>query len=298
MDDWYYQRGGATFGPISARQLLALRDRGSLSEETLLRRGLNGEWSPFQEAGLSEIVAQEPPPIPTAAPIPRPPSLPQPSTRRLVTESPSGWLWFFGIAAILLLTAHALVLAMNAFSFALVMLPPVELPDAVYQALNFCSEGLILSTLFFFVSLIIWQGAAFSSLARVYGENNVSHGSGSGFWWLCPFANLVMPFRCLRVMRHLSRRLREAPSSEPSASLSVLGIQTAFIAATVLRVLGKVSEPNKTQVDLAAQGANPFLSMLFDLALAALALQLAIFVLMNLIQQVRLFRSAQGDSAL
>ncbi len=296
MDDWYYQRGGATFGPISARQLLALRDRGSLSEETPLRRGLSGKWSPLKEAGLSDIVAQEPTPNPTPAPMPRPPALPQPSTRRLVTESPSGWLWFFGIAAILLLTAHALVLAMNAFSFALVILPPMDLPDAVYQALNFCSEGLILSTLFFFVSLIIWQGASFSSLARVYGENNLPHGSGSGFWWLCPFANLVMPFRCLRVMRHLSSRLREAPASEPSASLSVFGIQTAFIAATVLRVLGKVSEPTKTQVDLAGQGANPFLSMLFDLTLAALALQLAIFVLMNLIQQVRLFRSAQGDS--
>jgi hypothetical protein len=297
MDDWYYQRGGSTFGPISARQLLALRDRGSLSEETPLRRGLSGEWSPLKEAALSEVVAHEPPPIPATAPMPRQPSTTKPSTGRLVSDGPSGWLWFFGIMAVILLTAHALVLSMNAFSFALVMLPAVELPDLMYQALNFCSEGLILSTAGFFLCLILWQGAAFSSLARVYGENNVPHGSGSGFWWLCPFANLVMPFRCLRVMRHLSRRLREAPGAEPSASLSVLGIHTAFIAATVLRVLCKVSELPKTQVNLASEEANPMLSMLFDLALAALAFQLAIFVLINLIQQVRLFRSAQDDPA-
>ena len=214
-----------------------------------------------------------------------------------MTDGPSGWLWFFGITAVILLTAHALVLSVNAFSFALVMLPPMELPEVMYQAQNFCSEGLILSTLFFFVSLLLWQGAAFTSLSRVYGENNVPHGSGSGFWWLCPFANLVMPFRCLRVMRYLSRRLRETPGAEPSASLSVFGIQTAFIASTVLRVLCKVSEPPRARVDLASEGANPLLSMLFDLALAAFALQLAIFILINLIQQVRLFRSAQDDPA-
>lgn len=215
MDEWYYQRGGATFGPISAGQLLAMRERGTLADETRLRRGLTGEWSELKDAALASAAAMPPvlpPPLP-AGPRPAIPS--RPGTGRQVSGGPSGWLWFFGVVAVILLTAHSLILTMNALSFALVILPPVELPEPMIVLVNFCAETLILSSVIYFISVIIWQGTAFASLARVYGENNLPHGSGSGFWWVTPFANFVMPFRCLRVMRHLSRRLRDAAGAEP-----------------------------------------------------------------------------------
>lgn len=295
MEEWYYQRGGATFGPMTASSVLALRQRGSLSDETLLRRGLNGDWIPLLQAGLNEAIAALPPLVPPPAMVQRPPSAQRPGTARVVPDGPSGWMWFFGISAVMLTTSHALVLAVNGASFVLAMLPPLELPDVAVTLFNFCSEALILSSLFYFVSIIIWTGAAFASLARVYGENHMPHGSGAGFWWIVPFANLVIPFRCLRVIRHLSRRLRDAVGTETSPSLSVLGIQVAYIATTVFRVLDKVSSPSAPMFSTNAENANPFFAMMLDFTLAAFALQLAIFILINLIQQVRLFREARPE---
>lgn len=292
MDEWYYQRAGATFGPISAGQLLALRERGTLTDETRLRRGFTGEWIEFKDVALAGAAATPPvlpPPIPA---IPRPASSSRPRSGRLVPGGPSMWLWFFGVLAVILLTAHSLILTMNALSFALVMLPTVELPEPMIVLVNFCAEALIFSSVLYFVSVISWQGAAFASLARVYGENNLPHGSGSGFWWVTPFANFVMPFRCLRVMRHLSRRLRDAAETKPGGSLLVLGIQLTFIASTVFRVIEKVAAPFGGHSEMEPGSDSPFLAMMWDLSLAAFALQLAIFILINLIQQVRLFHEA------
>jgi len=296
MDEWYYQRGGATFGPISASQLLALRERGSLQDDTKLRRGLAADWIELKDAPLADAV-NHPPPLP-AQPMAatRLPVSTRPGTRRLVPGGPSGWLWFFGVAAVLITGAHSLVLMMNALSFALALLPPLELPYPMILFVNFCAEALVFSSVLYFASIIIWQGAAFASLACVYGENNLPHGSGSGFWWLAPFANFVVPFRCLRVMRHLSRRLRDVTASEPSSSLSVTAIQVAFIMATVFRVLEKVASSSTGFSGVASESANPFLAMMLDLSLAAFALQIAIFILINLIQQVRLFRDAGHES--
>jgi hypothetical protein len=101
-----------------------------------------------------------------------------------------------------------------------------------------------------------------------------------------------MPFRCLRVMRHLSRRLRDAAGTEPGSSLLVLGIQLTFIASTVFRVLEKVASPFGGPSEMESGSDSPFLAMMWDLSLAAFALQLAFFILINLIQQVRLFHEA------
>lgn len=293
MDEWYYQRGGATFGPIGARQLLALRERGSLSDETLLRRGLTGDWTALKEAALSEAAATLPPPLPPPMAAHPSPVTTRPGTGRLAAEGPSGWLWFLAVCAVMLTACHGLVLVVNGLSFVLATLPPLELPDMAVTLFNFCSEALVVSSLLYFVSIIIWTGAAFASLARVYGENNVPHGSGAGFWWIVPFANLVMPFRCLRVIQHLSRRLRHAVGVETSPSLSVLGIQVAYIATTIFRVLDKVSSPSAPMFSTSAENSNPFFAMMLDFTLAAFALQLAIFILINLIQQVRLFDEAR-----
>ena len=293
MDEWYYQRGGAVFGPISADQLLALHARGSLQDDTMLRRGHAGDWIELKDAALADAASRTPPlhaPPPMAGP--RSAASTRRGTGRLVPGGPSGWLWFFGVAAVLMTTGHALVLVMNALSFALAILPPLELPAPVIQIVNFCAETLAVSGVLYFASIIIWQGTAFASLARVYVEKNLPHGSGSGFWWLAPFANFVVPFRCLRVMRHLSRHLRDVPGMAPSPSLSVTAIQVAFIAATVFRVLEKVAAPSREFSSLTTESSSPLLAMMLDLSLAAFALQIAIFILINLIQQVRLFQEA------
>ena len=43
-DDWYYQTGGQTFGPMSAESLKAGAKSGRLSREGLIRRGREGKW--------------------------------------------------------------------------------------------------------------------------------------------------------------------------------------------------------------------------------------------------------------
>lgn len=72
----------------------------------------------------------------------------------------------------------------------------------------------------------------------------------------------------------------------------MLGIQVTFIASTVFRVLEKVAAPSGSPFEMESGSASPFLAMMWDLSLAAFALQLAIFILINLIQQVRLFHEA------
>jgi hypothetical protein len=293
MDDWYYERAGATFGPMTASQLLALRERGSLSDETRLRHGLTGPWIPFHEAALHEMRTALPPPGPPPLAGERPAASSRSRTTRGVPDGPSGWFWFFAVTAVMLTALHSVILAVNGLSFALSMLPSLDLPEVAASLLNFCSGALVISSILYFASVIIWTGTAFASLTRLYGENHVPHGGGAGFWWIVPFANLVMPFRCLRVMRHLSSGLREPARMQPAPSLSVLGIQVSFIATTICRVLDKVSSPSSPVFGSGPASAHPIIPMMLDLTLAAFAFQLAIFILINLIQQVRLFREAQ-----
>ena len=42
--EWFYQVMGSQVGPVSSAELLALAQRGTITYDTLVRKGTNGDW--------------------------------------------------------------------------------------------------------------------------------------------------------------------------------------------------------------------------------------------------------------
>lgn len=290
MEAWYYKRAGSEFGPISGEELQALFQRGKVTRETEVRKDESAKWIPVAEAtGVTLSQPAVPPPLPPAHP-----SFPQTIAPVKTASGPTVWLWF----SALLFVVDLVVLGFIQFVFsvyALFLLAGITgLPDWFVQCVNALDSVLIWPRAAMFVLLILWQGCAFGSILRLYDEGRIQHGRGSGFWWITPVANLFMPFHCLRELRWFSRKRRDVHESGIPAGVVVWLIQAVIILNIIVtfadKLVAAVTSAKPDAVDEAMSTVSTSLNLVSNLGGVAQVLLLTVFVLHNLIHQIRLYR--------
>lgn len=295
MEEWYYKRADSEFGPISEAELHVLLENEKEAAEIQIRRNASEEW-----VSAAPPVAQRPPSVPPPLPQSIPPqSRPLASAR--IIGGPSGWLWF----SAMLLVIDLVVLGFMRFVFAmyaLFLLAGVTgLPDWFIQCVNAFDSRVSWSVAAMFLLLILWQGCAFGSVLRLYSANLLQHGRSSGFWWITPVANLFMPFQCLRELRWASQKKRSKPESDISAGVVAWLIQGSIIFNVLIAIADKLVEAANSAASDGAEVATSTLATALNLTsnLGGLVQSclLTLFVLRNLIQQIRLFRGWNAPEA-
>ncbi len=290
MEEWYYKRADSELGPISDAELHALLEREKNAAEIQIRRNASEEWV---SAAVALPVTQRPPSVPPPLPPPLS-SQPRPTPPVTTFAGPTGWLWF----SAMLLVIDLVVLGFMRFVFAiyaLFLLAGITgLPDWFIQCVNAFDSGVTWPVAAMFVLLILWQGCAFGSILRLYSTSLIQHGRGSGFWWITPVANLFMPFQCLRELRWASQKKRSAPESGISAGVVAWLIQGVIIFNVVVAVADKLVEVASSAtpegVEVTTSTLSTALNLASNLGGLAQACLLTVFVLRNLIHQIRLFR--------
>ncbi len=290
MEEWYYKRADSELGPISEAELRALLEQEKNAAEIQIRRKTSEEW-------VSATAVQPATQRPLSVPAPLPPAIPyqsrpQPSVR--IITGPTGWLWF----SAMLLAIDLVVLVFIRFVFAiyaLFLLAGITgLPDWFIQCVNAFDSRVIWPQGAMFVLLILWQGCAFGSILRLYSEGLFQHGRRSGFWWITPVANLFMPFQCLRELRWASQKKRSTPESDISAGVLAWLIQGVIIFNILVAIADKLVVAASSATPDAEEATTTTISTAINLAsnLGSLVLAglLTVFVLRNLIHQIRLYR--------
>ncbi|MBX7208207.1 MAG: GYF domain-containing protein [Verrucomicrobiaceae bacterium] len=308
MDEWHYKRGDASFGPISGEVLIGLRERGRLTGETLVRRDGDDAWMPLRLADPAK-------PVPVAAnedgPLPPTPKDPAPEVRSVYAPPgtplrvgagpvPAGlWCAAALVAAVLLTVA-----LQHAADVALVLWhlnsqgDGAGPPAALTVWLASCSEALAPFAIWLsfgrLLALVFWQGQAFAALRRLYGDAMLHHGPASGFWWFAPFANLVMPFFCLRELRFLSRRQREMPQSGVPFGTLLWCVEGSLLAVVCGRLFAAIEHVQQRTHAVRFDPSVESIKCWFAVAEVAFCVLLATFIIHNLARQVRLHRTWKG----
>lgn len=300
MDDWHYKRGEAEFGPMNATQIRALKERGTLKSDTLVRRAGTSEWLPLAAADLG-TVEKAPTPRPDAEAAHDSPAFaevyaPPRASAREPLKVPRPLIATAALLSLMLLHVGVLRVA----EVVLIGLHQQDLETAMpitrvlwnLTTLIYEIAGNSLDWMFIplFLALMAWQGCAFAALRRLYGDAMLVHGPASGLWWLLPLANLVMPFLCLRELRHLTRRQRHRQQIGipfgPLLWVFEINLVVSMLLNWVLnrrdRAMDGLSE------SLILDSTTMTLSLIASLAGAVFCFTMLAIVTGNLRQQVRL----------
>ncbi len=290
MDEWYYKRADSEFGPISDAELRALLEREPNTVEIQIRRNASDEWI---SAAAALPVIQRPPSLPP----PLPPNIaapPRPTAPVKTMAGPTGWLWF----SAMLLALDLIVLGFMQFVFAIyalfLLVGITGLPDWFIQCVDALDSRVIWPRSAMFFLLILWQGCAFGSILRLYAEARIEHGRGSGFWWITPVANLFMPFHCLRELRWASQKRRVASENNIQAGVVTWMLQAVIILNTLATIADKlVLVASSVEADTQEESTSTLataINLTSNFCGVALAGLLTVFILRNLIHQIRLYR--------
>lgn len=300
MDEWHYKRGEAEFGPMSAAQIRALKERGTLKPQTPVRRGGTSVWLPLAAADLSSTVA-ETPPVPGAGDEPDSPGFaevyaPPKAAAREPLKVPRPLLATAILLSLILLhmgvlrLAEVVLIGLHQQDLETLSSPVQWLLEAAALAYVFGGDSLDWMFIPLWLALMAWQGCAFASLRRLYGDAMLKHGPASGLWWLAPLANLVMPFFCLRELRHLSRRQRQ----RQQIGIPFGPMLWVFEINLVISLLLKwVLNSNERAMDgftesLVLDSTTMTLSVITALTGAVFSFTMLVIVMGNLRQQMRL----------
>jgi hypothetical protein len=296
MDEWFYKKGESVYGPVSARLLATLKERGSLNQATLVRQGNQQDWMTLTEVTLQMV---EPETDTSREAPPTPPSSTAPATQRRPPQSIPFHLWTGTLLSVLVTSAYLVISILSLAAMKTVFLNETVESDMMVNLLNWCLSWSDSLYWVFLAALVIWQGCAFASLNRYYGDNFIPHGNGCGFWWAVPVANLFMPYRCLRILRFLSRKdrheiVRDMPAGK-LLKLVQLVFVLLFLSSKVEWVvsLRHVFVSSYGMVLTPPQEATPkqYIAAMATESLTALFAGLVIvLVLNNLVHQRRLYR--------
>ena len=287
MDEWYYKRSDSEFGPVTDVELQGLLALEENPAGIQIRRNASEEWVYAAEAGLlPQRSPSVPPPLPPPVPVA---AAPTPAVRMMA--GPGGWLW----SSVMLLAMNLIVLGFMQAVFAIyalfLLLGVTGLPDWFTQCVDALNSRVIWPQAATFVLLILWQGCAFGSLRRLYDDRRLEHGRGSGFWWITPVANLFMPFHCLRELHWASRKQRTTLETVANAGLVAWLIQTTIILNVICSVAHKIMTLSAASNPEAAESTvSTALNLTSNLTGVAQASFITLFVLRNLIHQIRLYR--------
>ncbi|MFO1485038.1 MAG: GYF domain-containing protein [Verrucomicrobiaceae bacterium] len=306
-DEWFYKRGESTFGPVSSTLLAGLMQRNKLMGSTLVRRDGCEDWTPLSQVtlnvpptpaphGLSQEQDSFASNLPGAAVVYAPPK----SAPIMPEPGPPTSLWTAMAITSIFLVFYIFVWISKALIHLSHIISPEKWPDWLYELGNILAEHLspipqIAATLGKLLLLVIWQGCAFASIRRLYGDAMLRHGPASGFWWITPIANLFMPFFCLRELRHLSRKRRDLPQEGPPFGPLLWTLE-------ILIGLGLVGSVCKAWLIMRTMHADDqdIFAQWFNLLASFQGIMLSIVLLMvvigNLFQQVRLYRHWNNDA--
>ncbi len=293
MDEWFYKQADAEFGPISEAELQALLEQEKNAAEIQVRRNPSEAWV---SAAAARSVNQRPLSVPPPLPSQSRPTLPV-----TTLTGPTGWLWI----SAMLLALDLLVLGFIQFVFSayhlFLLVGITGLPAWFTQCVNALDSRAIWPQAAMILLLILWQGCAFGSVLRLYAGSRIEHGRGSGFWWITPVANLFMPFHCLRELRWASRQKRTAPESGIPAGVVIWMIQALIILKVFATIADKLIKVASTASAGIAEESTSTLATVVNLAInffgLSLGALLTVFVLRNLIHQIRLYRGWNTPAA-
>lgn len=255
MDEWHYQRGGTSYGPLQAAHLVALRDRGALNSATLVRQDGSNVWLPLGAVNFEHMDADASRATSVAVPVTEKPSTrvgditlaevyaPPSSFIRVPERLPLTLKVSVGLLVVSLagqIAEHMLALFLCALALIgleavpEILSPVLDSVDGIWPLVNASSSW---RSIVFLLLLIFWQGCAFSSLRQMYGDALMEHGPASGFWWVIPIANLFMPLLCMRELRHLSRKRRHVPQVGMPFGPVLWSMQAGLVVGIALKVL-------------------------------------------------------------
>jgi hypothetical protein len=302
MDEWYYRREEASFGPITGDVLHNLIRRKRVQDDTPVRRADETEWRtaiqvlpslpsipdldpaqpesqvsvPHEDASLTG--ATETPAPPPAAP-PEAPEAGFPIT-----------LW---ICLVLVLVAFGYELA-SFISMVFIHLAQLCNVSTWPEWLQFFAEWLtkklgfyhmLASLLACLLATSVWQFCALDSLKNLYGDMAL-HSRAAGLWWFVPIANLFMPLISLRDMRTFSRARRDCLKQHAPFGPLLITMEILLLLQLPMYALSSVS----LWTIKVAHVSSYQVGMVFlrDSLGIALSISIALVVLTNFLQQRRL----------
>ena len=150
------------------------------------------------------------------------------------------------------------------------------------------------------LSLVIWQGCAFRSLRRLYGDM-VRRSAFSGLWWFVPIAGLFMPLFCLRHLRYLSRKRQHFLDPRPSFGPLLVWLEIVILADLPFTTMWAVknfhaSRGGDVGENWAPSTLESALDLLTDCKEVAFSILLLAIVLTNWRQQKELFRHWRNNA--
>ena len=304
MDEWYYRREEASFGPITAAVLYDLMRRKRVQEDTLVRRADQAEWrtaiqvfpslpavpdfdlpqteplvsAPQDDTSLTGA-AEDPLPSP-AAPL----EAPGPAVKLPFT------LW---LSVMLVVAAFAYEISS---CISLIFIHLSALTDAASwpEWLRLFAKWLtkelgynhvLRSLAVTMIATLLWQCCAFDSLKNLYGDM-VLRSRASGLWWFAPIANFFMPLFCLRDLRTFSRARRECLKQHAPFGPLLVTMEILLLLQLPVYALSSVS----LWTNKVAQASSYQVGMVFlrDSLGIALSISIALVVVTNFLQQRRL----------
>jgi hypothetical protein len=300
MDEWHYQRGETTFGPISGETLHSLIKRGRLQSNTGVRRSDVAEWSTVAEVLPSlPPIPEAPPPeqftnaqpfdssLPGASAVYAPP---QSTLVAIPQSSPPASLWIGMILCAGSLLFEIICWISRSIFFLSEISDTSFWPRWLHESSQSLTSFTIVSTAIGTITTAIWQGCAFASLKHLYG-GMVRRSRASGLWWIIPIANLFLPLLCLREMRYLSRKRREVINPHASFGPLLITLETLILIRFPIHVLAALSHRTQTSAEFVA--ATLLVSIFTIIAFATILL---IIVIANFRQQKRLYAHWNDDA--
>jgi|GEM_PF-1666572 len=302
MDEWYYRREEASFGPITGDVLHNLIRRKRVQDDTPVRRADETEWRtaiqvlpslpPVPDFDLPQpepqvSVHHEDASLTGAAETPRQPEAVQP-------EAPEvGFPITLWICLVLVLVAfgYEIISFISMVFIHLAQLCNVSSwPEwlqflALWLTKNLGLGDMVLSLLSSLIALALWQGCALDSLKNLYGDLAL-HSRASCLWWFVPIANLFMPLICLRDLRTFSRARRDCLKQHAPFGPLLITMEILMLLQLPMYALSSVS----LWTIKVAHVSSYQLGMVFlrDSLGIALSISIALVVVTNFLQQRRL----------
>jgi len=300
MDEWYYRREEASFGPITGDVLHNLIRRKRVQEDTPVRRADETEWrTAIQVLPSLPPIPELDPPQPesqvsappadtsqaTAAETP-----PQPDTAQSPEVRFPFTLW---ICLVLVLVAFGYEIACF---ISMIFSNQAQLCDVATwpEWLQFLTEWLtkklgfyhmLASLLACLIATSVWQFCALDSLKNLYGDMAL-HSRAAGLWWFVPIANMFMPLITLRDLRTFSRARRDCLKQHAPFGPLLITMEILMLLQLPMYALSSVSlwTIKSTQISNYQVGVV----LLRDILGIALSISIALVVITNFRQQRRL----------
>ena len=304
MDEWYYRREEASFGPITGDVLHNLIRRKRVQDDTPVRRADETEWR------MAIQVLPSLPPVPDLDPA-QPESqvsahhqdasltgaaetLPPQPAAQLEAAVPEIrlplTLW---ISLILVLATFAYEIA-SCISMVFMHLSQLSNASSWPEWLRLFSQwltkklgydDLVTSLVAAMIANTLWHCCAFDSLKNLYGDM-ILRSRASGLWWFVPIANFFMPLICLRDLRTFSRARRECVKQHAPFGPLLITMEILLLLQLPMNVLTSISL--RTFKAAHVSGYHALMVFLRDSVGIALSISIVLVVISHFLQLQRL----------